>query len=74
MLHVSLFDLLMTKGLPGPFVNFQSKLWLYLNQLGRDLARFFQLSEANQARDQNSMIGRVQGVLFERHPSPFHDS
>ena len=72
MLHVSLFDLCMTKGLSGSFISFQSKLRLYLNQPGGYFTRFFQLPEANQARDQNSMIGRVQGVLFEGHPSPFH--
>src|SRR5258705_12228275 len=72
MLHVSFFDLRVPKGLPGPFIGFQSKRRLYLNQPGRDVTRFFQSPEANQPRDQNPMIGSVQGVLFEGHPSPLH--
>src|SRR5205807_9878830 len=72
MLHISLFDLRMPKGLPGSFISLQSKLWLYLNHPGRDFTRFFQLPQANQARDQNSMIGSVQAVLFGGHPSPLH--
>src|SRR5258708_403827 len=72
MLHVSLSDLRIAKRLPGSFVSLQPELRLDSNHPGRDVARFFQSPQTNEARNQDSMIGRVQTVLVVGHPAPLH--
>ncbi len=72
MPHVSLSDLRIPKRLPGSFVSLQPELRLDSSHFGRDVARFFQSPETNEACNQDSMIGRVQAVFVVGHPAPLH--